>query len=157
LPATPSSGSPYGTTRDGRGASSTPKPRTEIPDPILDAQRRAGFVALVVPTAFGVLAATALATESLPLALTALVGVPLLVLAGEDALAVGVLPVVLVWVPIAALVWSAAGRWAAALAFRAPGVFSWQAWAKQFALVAVLVLIVQFLAAFALGSVVGAL
>lgn len=117
---------------------------------------RAGLFALAIPAALGLLAIPALVVESPPLLLVALtfLGFPLVVLAGEDALAMGLLPAALLWAPIVIVIWWTAGRRAARATAREPVGFNWPRWRRNFAILALVVLIWQTLGAFALSAAV---
>lgn len=117
---------------------------------------RAGWSALAIPGTLGLLAIPALVLESPPLPLVALtfLGFPLVVLAGEDALATGLLPPALLWAPLVIAIWWTAGRRAARATAREPTGFAWPRWRRNFAILALVVLIWQTLGAFVLSAVV---
>lgn len=119
---------------------------------------RAGLAALAVPAVLGMLAVPGLLLEapSWPLVVLTIVGFPLVLLAGEDALAVGVVATTAAWVPIVGTIWWTVGRRVASGTVRDPAGFTWASWARKFARVAPLVLLAQTLTALAAPVVIPA-
>jgi hypothetical protein len=119
---------------------------TVVDAPSRSSLRRAGAAGVgfaVAFTAVGALA-YALAPES-PAAILVVLAVPTIMFAGEDSLAIGVVLAVLPWIPVGALVWWWAGRWAARLAARGRTGLTGRSWAANFAGVAFVVLTAQSL------------
>lgn len=118
-----------------------PRGRRVVHPPLM----RTGLAALAVPAILGLLAVPGLLLEAPPWPLVVLmfVGFPLVLLAGEDGLAVGVMVTAAVWAPIVGVVWWTVGQHVASDMVKDPAGFTWAGWAGKFARVAPVVLVAQ--------------